>query len=327
MRPWTVALGALAISASAQSAVPQPYLFRQLTITIEARGDQNWSNPPQFAATSTEQRYRIKTSLRSTGKYEGANLLDPDLKRRSMLKAEYLRRSGMAQIRAAGIDPSGPGLEKRLQQQLDQQLDACGMSPDCIIGANARFAPMIMAAGLPDNSAMFSGEARYLFFFGYRGCQNEVQAIGELHLKGEATRTGKKGDLKPFVLDIVGESEGTPEERRSLCERITLVLDTKTKQLQVENVYFPAAVGVANRIQYGGTSSREQEVPLLPPLQGWANEILRNAPVKGSSTASLPLTLPLDGDSSVLGSWDGRATVSIQWSLDEMAPPSGGSAQ
>jgi len=297
-----------------------PFTFRAVAVDIEVEAQQQWDNAPQWARTRTHQRYRFETVLRSTGTLEGANLLDPDLRRRTALKAEYVRRSGMAQIKAAGIDPAVPGLVERLDQALEKKIQHCGADADCAVRAQMEFAPLMAAASLPDHHELFDGEARYLFFFGYPGCANKVNSEGEFHLKGEATRTGKADRLKPFVLEILATSQGSPEEQVSLCERFTMVIDTKTGDIQIENVYLPAARGPMTRVQYGNTLTRDQEIPIPPPLQGWANSVLRSARATGRAEANLPLNLPLDGDSSVLGTWTGEATAKIRWSVAPLDP-------
>ena len=313
MRGPCVRMLALAAMLLAGDAVAAPYVFRTLDIRIKIQGHQEWRNGPQWARTATRQRYEFQTTLRSTGKLEGANLLDPDPQRRIALKAEYLRRSGVAQIHAAGFDPAAADVEAQLSQRMDEESQACGPDPDCIIRVSTKFAPLLAAAGLPDNSRMFEGAPRYLFFFGYPACPNRVRAIAELHLKGEATRTGKKDQLKPFVIEVSGDSSGTAQEQASLCELFTAVLDTQTNRLQVENVYLPAARGIGTRTQYGTTFTRQQEVPVPPPLQGWVNQQMRSAATQGSAQSTLLLNLPLDGDSSVLGTWSGAADASLSW--------------
>lgn len=306
----TLGLAAMLLTDHAMAA---PYLLRTLEISIEIQGRQEWRNDPQWARATTRQRYEFQTTLRSTGRLEGANLLDPDPQRRMALKAEYLRRSGMAQVRAAGFDPEATDVEAQLNRRMDAESLICGTDPDCVIRVNTKFALLLAAAAQPDNSGLFAGAPRYLFFFGYPACPNRIHSVAELHLKGEATRTGKKDQLKPFVIDASGNSIGTAQEQATLCELFTAVLDTKTDRLQVENVYLPDARGMTTKTLYGTTVAREQEVPIPPPLQGWANQQMRNAPAQGSVQSTLPLNLPFDGDSSLLGTWSGAANVSLTW--------------
>ena len=83
---------------------------RQLRIVITPDGAQDWRNELQWYKASTQQRYELTTTLRSDGKLEGANLLDPDTTRRLAIKTEYLRRKGVAMLQANGFDPASPTL-------------------------------------------------------------------------------------------------------------------------------------------------------------------------------------------------------------------------
>ncbi len=313
---WTAAL-MLGLTCVGAAAAPD----RLLRIEITAEGSQAWKNDPQWAESATQQRYAFSTTLRTTGRLEGANLLNPDMEARMAIKAEYLRRNGAAQIKAAGFDPEAPDIEAQLRQGMDREIEACGANPDCQIRVTTTFLTLIAVALQPNNSHLFEGEPRYRFYFGYPDCRNEVDSSGVLSLKGEASRTGKQRHLKPYELDVTGRSSGTPEEQRALCQRFTVVWDTKADTLHVENVYLPAARGPATRSRFGTTMTLEMEVPPPAPLQGWVNDQLRNAPLTGNAEATIPLTLPPDGDGTLLGRWSGSGDFTVKWSFTEVTAP------
>lgn len=294
---------------------------RLLRMEITAEGTQTWENGPQWAKASTQQRYVFSTTLRTTGRLEGANLLAPDMESRMAIKAEYLRRTGTAQIKAAGFDPAAPDIVDQLRQRMDSEMAACGNSPDCIMRVTSTYTTLLAAALQPDNSHLFEGEPRYRFYFGPPDCRNEIDSSGVLSLKGEASRTGKQRQLKPYELDVEGRSSGTTDEQRALCQRFTVVWDTLADTFQVENVYLPAARGPATRSRFGTTQTMEMEVPPPAPLQGWLNDQLRKAPLTGEAKATVPLTLPPDGDGTLLGRWSGSGEFSVKWSFTEVTSP------
>lgn len=310
-RGW-VLLGAAWLAMPACAA---PYQFRELSIEAWAEGQQQWRNEPQWASASLRHHYRYSISLRSPGKLEGASLLDPDPQRRIALRAEYLRRNGLAQLKAAGFDTEAPDLAARVAQRQEQQSAACQDEPDCLMRISLQYSTLLAIAQQPDNSQLFAGPPRYLFFFGYPGCRNQVQAQAELHLRGEATRTQARGQLKPYVVEVQGQSSGSAQEQARLCEQFTVVLDTRTQRLSVDNVYLPAAWGQTHRELYGHADDSLHEVPIVPGLQGWAQQQLREAPLSGERSETLPLTLPPDGDGSLLGRWQGQGRFRLRWSF------------
>lgn len=79
-----------------------------------------------------------------------------------------------------------------------------------------------------------------------------------------------------------------------------------------------------SRARANGHTSRETQYQPMPSAAlDWMNEDLRHAPATGSTSATLPLPLSLNGNSTWLGLWTGTAKVSMQWSFREVAaaPP------
>jgi len=50
------------------------------------------------------------------------------------------------------------------------------------------------------------------------------------------------------------------------------------------------------------------------------NDVLRQAPASGNASATLPLPMSLNGNSTWLGLWQGTAKVTLQWSFSEVTP-------
>lgn len=306
----------LALTAAPASAAP---IERQLQIHITVDGKQDWKNALQWSKATTRQTYDFSTSLRSDGKLEGANLLDPDMNRRLAIKTEYLRRQGLEGLKAAGFNIASPDLQRQVSSAMQKENLACEGDTICRSEVGGKYATLMAAALEPDNSAIFAGEPRYLFFSAYPGCVNKVHAVIKTQTKGETGYGRNKDKIFPYSLDQSGDHQGNAVELKSLCTFFTVVVDTKEQKMFVENVYIPASRGTAVRTEFGKTQTSEVEHPIPPPLQGWVNETLRHAAMSGSAAASLPLNLPLDGNSTVLGLFTGDAQVKLKWTWTPLA--------
>ena len=306
------------------AAVAAP-VERTLSISITVDGQQDWRNVLQWSKATTTQRYELSTTLRSDGKLEGANLLNPDLNTRLAIKTEYLRRQGMEKLRQAGIDPKSPNLMSDLSRRAQQDNFNCKGESVCMSTIGMKYAELMAAAVEPDNSEIFSGEPRYLFFFGYPGCTNRVSAAHQYKATGETGYGRNKDKIFPYALSYDGNSKGTAAEQKSLCSSFTVVLDTREQKMFVENVAIPAARGKITRTEFQNTSTTEGELPIPAPLQGWVNETLRHAALSGNTQTSLRLTMPLDGNSTVMGDFTSQAKTTLNWSFKDAgaATPAG----
>lgn len=310
----SLAAALLYVMAGSGPALAAP-VDRQLEIKISVSGNQDWRNALEWSKGSTRQRYEFTTALRSDGRLEGANLLDPDTETRFAIKTEYLRREGVRKLQAAGIDPKSPDLMKDLSAKVQMASFTCKGDPVCVANSRIKFAEMMAAAVEPDNSVLFEGEPRYQFFFGYPGCTNTIRAANQYEARGETANGREKDKVSPFALSWSGDWAGSELHRQSLCTYFTVVLDTKEQKIYVENVHIPEARGKVTRTEFGRTQTEEGELLMPAPLQGWVNETLRHTRLSGESKTVLPLTLPLDGNSTVLGDFTGELSVQLEWAF------------
>lgn len=305
-------VGLLAGLGSSGFASAHP-IDRKLEITVTLEGKQDWRNALQWSKASTTQRYELSTGLRSDGTLEGANLLDMEIDRRLAIKTEYLRRKGAARLKAAGIDPAAPDLQKQISDRMQQDNFNCRGDNVCMSDTAGKYAELMAAAAEPDNSEIFEGEPRYLFFFGYPGCPNRIRAVNKTHTEGETAYGRNKDHIFPYLLDLNGDSTGSARDQVSMCSYFTVVIDTKDQKMYVENVYLPASYGRSVRTEFQKTQTQDVDLPIAAPLQGWINQVLRVAPLSGTASATLPLTLPLDGNSTVLGDFTGAGKATLKW--------------
>lgn len=292
---------------------------RRLDISVSLQGQQDWRNALQWSKATTTQRYEYSTTLRSDGALEGANLLDMDLNTRLAIKTEYLRRKGAEKLKASGLDPQSPQLQSDISRRLQGETLACKGDPVCLNQTNARYAEIMAAAVQPPQPELFEGEPRYQFFFGYPGCANRIHAVHDYQATGETAYGRAKDKIFPYALSMKGDTTGNASDQASMCTYFTVVLDTLEQKMFVENVYIPVPRGKVVRTEFEKTSTTEADLPAPEPLQGWMNSLLRHAPLSGTASASLPLNLPLDGNSTVLGDFTGAAQVSMKWSFTELA--------
>jgi hypothetical protein len=313
--PSIVAALSCALFAGALAAAP---VERKLDVAVTLDGQQDWRNVLQWSKATTTQRYEISTTLRSDGKLEGANLLDPNLDRRLAIKTEYLRRQGMAKLKAAGLDPKSPDLQRQIGDRAQKESFSCKGNPVCMGEVSGKYAELLAAALEPDNSALFEGEPRYLFFTGYPGCSNRIRAVNKNSTKGETAYGRNKDKIFPYALEYDGDSTGSEQDRQSLCTLFTVVVDTKEQKMFVENVYLPPSRGKVVRTEFEKTQNTEADLPQPEGLQAWVNDTLRHSAFSGATNSVLNLNLPLDGNSTVLGSFTGKAKVTLNWALTEL---------
>lgn len=312
LAPALALAGLLAGLGSSGPAAAAP-IDRKLEISVTLDGKQDWRNALQWSKSTTTQRYEFTTGLRSDGKLEGANLLDMEIERRLAIKTEYLRRKGVARLKAEGIDPASPDLQKQISDRMQQDSFKCKGDNVCMSETSGKYAELMAAAMEPDNSEIFEGEPRYLFFFGYPGCPNRIHAVNKTHTEGETAYGRNKDHIFPYLLDLNGDSTGSARDQVSMCSYFTVVIDTKDQKMYVENVYLPAAFGRSVRTEFEKTQTQDVDLPIAAPLQGWINQVLRVAPLSGTVDATLPLTLPLDGNSTVLGEFTGTGKATLKW--------------
>lgn len=306
------------LCGSVASAAP---LDRRLEISVALEGNQDWRNVLQWSKATTAQRYDYSVTLRSDGQLEGANLLDMDRDMRLAIKTEYLRRKGAAKLKAAGIDPKSPKLLSEISSRMQTENFACKGESVCISELNAKYAELMAAAVQPDNSQLFAGEPRYLFFFGYPGCANKIRSVLKYEAAGETAYGRNKDKIFPYALRMNGDYGGSASDQTSMCRLFTVVLDTKEQKMFVENLYIPNSRGTVVRTEFEKTTTSEADLPLPEPLQGWMNGLLRHSALSGTSGTTLPLNLPLDGNSTVLGNFTGEAKATLKWSFADLSAP------
>jgi hypothetical protein len=311
------ALCVLVVSAPASAGTP---VDRKLTVNITVDGKQDWKNVLQWSKATTTQSYDFSVTLRSDGRVFAPNLLDPDTDTRMAVKTEYLRQQGMARLKAMGVDPKSPSLMQDLSKKAQKANFDCKGDSVCLSNTGTTFAELMAAAVEPDNSALFEGEPRYQYFFGFPTCANAIHAKHQYSAAGETAYGRKKDKIFPFALNYSGDSNGTPMEKESMCTYFTVVVDTVENKMYVENVYIPSAHGKVSRTEFEKTHVEDnKELPVPGPLQGFVNENMRHAPFTGSAVASLPLNLPLDGNATVLGAWTGEAKTTLKWAWTDVA--------
>lgn len=305
--------------ASTGAAVAAP-VERRFEVRIDLTGEQDWKNKMQWYKAETTQEYHFSTTLKSDGKLHAANILNPDRDQRLPIKTEYYRQKGIRLLKQLGIDASGPGFQRDLSRKMQSETLACKGDHVCTNRVNEKFSTMMAAAMAPDNSFLFEGEGRYRYFEGFADCQNRIHAKVKTHWEGEMASNKEKDNLEPFSQSHSGDFKGTTTDRESLCTLFVIVEDVPEKKMYVENVYIPGAQGSMTHTKFGKTSTRQGELPLPGPLQEWINQTLGHAEYVGSEKAALKLTLPLDGNSNILGKFTGTANTALEWHWGEPVP-------
>lgn len=294
---------------------------RTFQIKVDFAGHQDWRNPPQWYKGSTLQHFSLSTELYSNGKLHAANLLEVDMPLRLQIKAEFQRQRGLTALSAKGIDVTPEGLQDRVSAQMDQEISECQQDINCVSRVSLEYAGLLSASMAPDNSHLFEGEPRYAYYFPFEGCKGDLDGRISISVKGETNRSKlrKKKKVFPFELEMTGVHHVPVEQQgRMLCSFFLIVVDTKTQRMYVENVLFPQIRGTEDRLEFEQrTQNDNASVPAVSPLQPWVNANLREAaPFSGRLTEILQLPLPLDGNATILGKFEGEGEAKMEWSFD-----------
>lgn len=286
--------------------VPQ---YRELRLDLRVEAEQSWRNPPQWSKASSQQHYEIVTQLRSDGRLYVRNLLDPDLRTRTRIKTDYYTYQGLLQLK----QEFGGRLPAAAELPSDDGMRTLSGSPE-------RFAAI---AAVQDNSPEDleafirsyddAADGRWLYFLGYPDCPSRVEVRYRAHIAGEQAYDRNKKDSRPFAVDREADRV-VQGELDTLCKRYVTTVDTVTGELYVENAYFPAAAGTSVRTGVRAERREDRFLPLHEVME-WVNGLLRKGPPQGRHEAELLITLPLDGNSTVLGTFQGTAKVSVEWAL------------
>lgn len=316
---------AMALLGTVQAA-PVDYRLK-LVATVDATQDWLKNDPKnpgrQWSKGSTRQRYEIITQLRTDGVRQVRNLLDPDVEARLEAKTIHLARQAKKAIEASGgrlILPKTPADEAALAKRFQNEVLACKGDAECNAALNLEYAAIYAAMAYPEAMEPDEDEGRYLYLLPYKGCPGTSRVQLTMNIAGE--RYNKTLDrLLPFEekrsADTVNASDG-----RSLCSHFTVVLDPEDarRPLWVENVHVPSPVGVTEFIESGHTSRATEPQPMPTAALEWITETLRHAPASGKASATLPLSLSLNGNSTWLGLWTGSANVTLEWSFLPVPP-------
>lgn len=300
---------------------------RELHFVATVEAEQTWKkNDPkypgeQWSKGSTRQRYELTTRLRSDGKLEVRNLLDPDLDQRLEAKTIHLARQAKKYLEQPGQTiriPQTPAEKSELMRHMQEQLMSCKGEPTCGHETTMRFAAIMAAIDYPEALEEDTVPGRYLYFLSYKGCPEKSRITLTMAIEG--VRYNKTSDkFVPFSerrsADTIDASDGL-----ALCAHFTAVIDTEdsNQPMWQETVFVPRPEGVTEYTENGHTSRTNEPQPMPTAAIEWMNEVLRHAAPTGSASTTLPLPLSLNGNSTWLGLWTGTVRVSMQWSFKEV---------
>lgn len=314
---------AVSMFAIFPAAVSAAAAERQLSIQLTVDGSQSWRNALQWSQSTTQQRYELTTRLRSDGRLYAENLLDPDMEKRLRIKGEYYTYQGLLQLKQqnGGMLPGANSLSPEISAESLKGNPGCIPGVDCPGASPERFTAI---AALQDNTPaelekfMKSYDApggHWLYFMGYSGCPNRLQLSYRAHFAGEQAFDHDKKRLQPFEMEWAAQTQGTAEEQAGLCRRYVVTLNTATGEMNIENAYIPSPRGTSVRKTGSGVDRHDADLPPPYEVMRWADDLLHKARETGAQSATLRLTQSLDGNSSVLGLFDGTAKVSLVWAF------------
>lgn len=302
---------------------------RELHFVVTVEAEQTWKkNDPrypgdQWSKGTTRQRWEVRTRLRSDGKLQVRDLLDPDVNARMEAKIVFLARQAKALIERSGQPFAVPRTEAEksaLMRRMQEQIMGCKAEPVCTHELTMQYSALMAAIEFPGALEDDTVPAQYLYFLPFKGCPEESHVSLSMAIDG--VRYNKDVDrLVPFSerrsADTVNASDGL-----ALCEHFTAVIDTKDPKglVRQETIFVPRPEGVAEYTEREHTSRTPGPQPLVGAALNWVNDSLRHAPASGTASATVPLPLSLNGNSTWLGIWQGSAKVTLQWSFVAVPP-------
>lgn len=321
-------LAPLLAVASAHAAPPaaKPVPIERefhLVVTVDATQDWKKNDPEypgeQWSKGSTQQRYEIRTRLRSDGILEVRNLLDPDLNERLLAKTIHLARQAKKRFDAAGKPfkvPTTPAEIQTFNLQFQRENIACAGNAECLFELNLNYAAFMAAMQHPEYLEEEDVPGRYQYFLPYTGCPESSRVTMTMAIDG--VRYNKDVDkFIPFKerrsADSVNATDGL-----AMCKHMLAIIDTQdtAKPMWQETIWVPTPRGVTEYTENNHTSREQQPQPMPTAVLDWMTETLRNAPIKGTASATLPLPLALNGNQTVLGLFTGTAKATMTWSFD-----------
>lgn len=322
------ALMAAAVATLWSTTAAAAPLERELHFVVTVDAEQDWkkSDPKhpgnQWSKGTTRQRWEVRTRLRSDGKLEVRNLLDPDLNARMEAKTIFLARQARRLMEQSGRPFKVPHTEAEktaLMQQMQEQIMGCKADQVCTHDLTMQYAALMAAVEFPEALEDDTVPGQYLYFLPFKGCVEESRVTMTMAIDGE--RFNKDVDhLVTFSerrsADTVNASDGLP-----LCEHFAAVIDTRDpKQLvRHETIFVPSPEGTTEYTERDHTSRKQEPQPLVGAALNWVNDTLRQAPESGVASATLPISMSLNGNSTWLGLWQGTARVTLQWSFKDVS--------
>ncbi|MGQ0622535.1 MAG: hypothetical protein ACT4QA_21950 [Panacagrimonas sp.] len=314
---------ALAVPVAAQAAVIEREFH--FVATIEATQDWKKNDPEhpgdQWSKGTTKQRYELTTRLRSEGKLELRNLLDPDIEARMEAKTIWLARQAKKMLSKPGQPFKLPKTEQETQaltMRMREDLSLCDGQPACRQEKELYYAAIFAAMQYPEAMEEDTEPGRYLYFLPYKGCPEASRVTLTMAIDG--VRYNKDANkFLPFSerhdADSVNASDGL-----ALCAHMAAVIDTQDpeKPMWQETVFVPRPEGMTVYTENDHTSREQQSQPVVTAVIDWMGHTLRHAPASGEASATLPLALPLNQNATWLGLWTGSAHVQMQWSFKEV---------
>lgn len=321
--PAPAAPAPAAAKASAPAPAPKPqrmdYRF-EVVVTVDAVQDWHKNDPEhpgeQFSKATGQQRWEVSTTLRSDGVLEVRDLLDRDLDTRLEAKIIRLARKAKAAIEARGgklVPPTTPAEKLALDRRFQVDIGKCNGVAACTSAVNLEYAAIYAAAEYPEALQEDEVPGQYLYFEPFAGCPSRSRI--QLTLAIDGRRWNK--DVDKFVdfserrsADTVDASDGLP-----LCSHFLAVIDSADPKrgMRLENVFIPRPVGITEYSERGRSQKTEEPQPMPGAVMEWVDATLRQAPLSGTASAELPLSLSLNGNSTWLGLWTGTAKATLEW--------------
>lgn len=297
------------------------------TVEITVEGQRSWRNGSDWSKSTTLERYKIVTSVKSDGP-DSVNTKDPQFAQKQMAKAARVQAAvqkaqGRSPTAAPPTQEAYIAQQKALAEQMQKAQVACKANQACLMQAAMQMSQQSAAIpqpGMPMGSAADEGgddesedDERFLNYFGYEGCPTEIA------IKVEQRSEGAYADVAgmiPWTTTQTANTKGTDHDRKMQCLAATTVYDIKSKTIFTDGFGTPGVRGryVSKDKLHGETVNDNAEIKGSVEALEWVSQLLRQAPASGSKTTVLE---PREaGKGSDGATTDGQIKVSVTWRFD-----------
>lgn len=323
---WLLAHASL-VAAFVAAAAPALAAERRARLVVDVKvvGSYSVAGAGQEKESGNfANTYHLATVMKSDGEASAVNTKDPRYAEQMMGQAAAIqKRVAEAEHHEAPAAKMSP---EEAQKILREKQGACKGDQGCLMqvaiettrmmnhvdfGAGA--APVTSNAGTAPAPAPVSGDDRFLTYLGFDRCGATTRVTADFAV------TGQYDDVQgpvPYSSSLKGDAAGDANQLALLCNTTNLVLDLKSHTFFTDGLGAPVATGTKRVTDRGHMLEGPANLWQSPGWE-WVSEQLRQAPVEGQRSTTLPLT-QMPGGVRIVGKLTGEVKIDLTWKLEDL---------